>query len=345
MSRFPLNWRQWPALRDVRLWLLAAALLLALIAWTGPGISVPMSRADVLVVVDLTGSMNVRDVELGGRPASRLDLAKAAVQRLATRLPCGSRVGLGIFAERRAFILSEPVDACANYAPLAGSIAAFNWRMAWEGDSRIARGLFDALDMARELDLNLLFLTDGHEAPPLPASGRMSYHGTPGDVSGLVVGVGGRIPAPIPKFDEDGYEIGVWSEHEVDQVNRLDVRHLGSNPRHVQPQDEEGVAPRNEHLSSVREDYLRELAQETGLGYRHLDHVDALAPALMANAHLRREPGRLDLTWPLATLAWLLLASAYLWPLLARNPLHSLRLRFPRFTSRTFTPHNTTSPL
>jgi len=343
MSGFPRNWRQWPALRDVRLWLLVAALALALAAWAGPGITVPMARADVLVVVDLTGSMNVRDVELSGHPASRLDLAKAAVQRLLTRLPCGSRVGLGIFAERRSFVLSEPVDACTNYAPLAGSIDAFNWRMAWEGDSRIARGLFDALDMARELDVNVLFLTDGHEAPPLPASGRMSYHGTPGETGGVVIGIGGRVPAPIPKFDEDGYEIGVWSESEVDQVNRLDVRHLGSNPRHVQA-DDEGGAPRTEHLSSVREDYLRELAQETGLGYRHLDRVDTLAPALMEHAHLRREPGRLDLTWPLAALAWLLLAGAYLWPLLARKPLHSLHLHFPRFTS-TFTPRNNTSPL
>jgi len=340
VSGFAIRARQWPALRDVRLWLLVAALALALVAWTGPGITVPMSRADVLVVADLTGSMNVRDVELGGRPASRLDLAKAATQRLMTQLPCGSRVALGIFAERRAFILSEPVDACANYAPLAGSIHALNWRMAWEGDSRISRGLFDAIDMARELDVNLIFLTDGHEAPPLPASGRMAFHGTAGETGGLVVGVGGRIPAPIPKFDEDGYEIGVWSEHEVDQVNRLDVRHLGSNPRLVQS-DDESSAPRNEHLSNVREDYLRELAQETGLGYRYLDRSDALAPALMANAHLRREPGRLDLTWPLAALAWLLLAGAYLWPLLARKPLQSLRIRIPKFT----TPQNNTSPL
>jgi len=336
-----VNWRQWPALRDPRLWLLAAALALALIAWTGPGITVPMSRADVLVVADLTGSMNVRDVELNGRPASRLDLAKAAMQRLLTELPCGSRIALGIFAERRSFILSEPVDACANYAPLAGSIHALNWRMAWEGDSRISRGLFDAIDMARELEVNLIFLSDGHEAPPLPASGRMSFHGTLGEVGGLVVGVGGRVPAPIPKFDEDGYEVGVWSQNEVDQVNRLDVRHLGSNPRHVQSSDDEHAAARSEHLSSVREDYLRELAQETGLGYRYLDRANALAPALMDHAHLRREPGRLDLTWPLAALAWLLLASAYLWPLLTRKPLQSLRLRPPRFT----TPHTKTSPI
>jgi len=326
------NWRQWPALRDARAYLLAAALVLALIAWTGPGISLPMSRADVLVVVDLTGSMNVRDVELNGHPASRLDLAKAAIQRLLTKLPCGSHVGLGIFAERRAFILSEPVDACANYAPLSGSIDAFNWRMAWEGDSRISRGLFDALDMARALDVNLIFITDGHEAPPLPASGRMSFHGTPGETRGLVVGVGGRTPAPIPKFDEDGYEVGVWSEYEVDQVNRLDVRHLGSNPRLMDAPSEDAPA-RTEHLSNVREDYLRELAQETGLGYQRLNRTDALAPALMDNAHLRREPGRLDLTWPLAAIAWLLLAGVYLWPLLADKALQSLRLRTPRVSA------------
>jgi len=343
VNGFSIHRRQWPARRDPRLWLLVAALLLALAAWFGPGITIPMSRADVLLVADLTGSMNVRDVELGGKPASRLDLAKAAMQRFITQLPCGSRVALGIFAERRSFILSEPVDACANYAPLAGSIDALNWRMAWEGDSRISRGLFDAIKMARELDVNLVFLTDGHEAPPLPVSGRPSFDGTVGETGGLVVGVGGKIPAPIPKFDEDGYETGVWSEHEVDQVNRLDAHHLGSNPRLSRVDDGEHAAPRSEHLSSVREDYLRELARETGLEYRHLDRVDALAPALMKYAHLRREPGRLDLTWPLAALAWLLLALTYVWPLLARNALQSWRFRVPRFTPRPATVHHHTS--
>jgi len=319
------NWRQWPALRDARLWLLSAALLLTLLAWISPAITLPVARADVLVVADLTGSMNVRDMTLGGQQVSRLDYTKAAIQRLLTSLPCGSKVALGMFAERRSFILFEPVDACANYAPLSGSIEALNWRMAWEGDSRISRGLFDAVDMARELGVNLMFLTDGHEAPPLPVSGRPSFHGTPGEVAGVVIGVGGQIPAAIPKFDDDGYEVGVWSESEVDQVNRLDVHHLGSNPRLAVPTDEEGA--RSEHLSSVREPYLRELAQETGLGYRLLDRVDALAPTLMANAHLRREPGPLDLTWPLAALAWLLLAGAYVWPLLPR--LHLARPRLP----------------
>ncbi len=41
------------------------------------------------------------------------------------------------------------------------------WREAWEGDSHIASGLYRAIDMAKDLNSNLVFITDGKEAPPL----------------------------------------------------------------------------------------------------------------------------------------------------------------------------------
>jgi mxaL protein len=50
-----------------------------------------------------------------------------------------------------------------------------------------------------------------------------------------------------------------------------------------------------EHLTSVREPYLRELASGAGLAYAHLDRLDGLASALRAVARPRVARAPLDL--------------------------------------------------
>ena len=91
-----------------------------------------------------------------------------ALRRMVADLPCGSRVALALFTERRPFLLFTPVEVCADFAPLDGALAAIDWRMAWEGDSRVAAGLYRAVEMAAGLGTDLLFVTDGQETPPLP---------------------------------------------------------------------------------------------------------------------------------------------------------------------------------
>ena len=177
--------------RDPRLLLLSTALLLALLALVAPRASVKRASFDLLVVVDITGSMNTRDYSAEGHPISRLEFVKTTLVEMIANLPCASRVALAVFSERRPFLLFEPIETCANYAPLEAAIRALDWRMAWEGDSRIAAGLFHAVEMARQLKADLLFLTDGQEAPPLPPSGPPPFEGHPGEQRGLIVGVGG----------------------------------------------------------------------------------------------------------------------------------------------------------
>ena len=217
--------------RDPRLLLLSAALSLALLALVAPRASVKRASFDVLVVVDITGSMNTRDYSAAGRPISRLEFVKTALAEMIGNLPCASRVALAVFSERRPFLLFEPIETCANYAPLEGSIRALDWRMAWEGDSRIAAGLFRAIEMARELKTDLLFLTDGQEAPPLSPSGPPPFEGRPGEVRGLIVGVGGRQLSPIPKYDDNGREIGFYGVEDVPHDNRFGLPPAGAEMR------------------------------------------------------------------------------------------------------------------
>ena len=269
-----------PDFRDPRLLLLAVALTLALLALVAPLAPIKRGSFDTLVVVDITGSMNTRDYNMAGRPVSRLEYVKATLRDVVAGLPCASRVALGVFSERRPFLLFEPIEVCANYAPLAGAIEALDWRMAWEGDSRIAAGLFRAIEMAHELKTDLVFLTDGQEAPPLPFSGAPPFEGRAGEVRGLIVGVGGYELSPIPKFDDNGREIGFYGAEDVPHDNRFGLPPPGSELREEYNARNapfgSAVAVGVEHLSSVHEAYLQSLGEKTGLSYAHLTDSDRL---------------------------------------------------------------------
>ena len=273
-----------PAARDLRAWLLAAALLAALVAALAPRLELRQDVHDIVAVIDITGSMNTRDMGDAARPLSRLAAAKAGLERLAGRLPCSSRLGLGVFSERRAFLLFEPVPLCENFDAITGAIRQVEWRMAWEGDSYIAKGLYSAIDLVPGLDANLLFLSDGHEAPPLRDGAIPAFEGKAGEVRGLIVGVGGLTRSPIPKFDGDGREIGVYRVQDVPHDNRHGVpleapdRPEGWHPRNAPFGSRAAVG--DEHLSSLREDHLRALADLTGLGYLRLGDDDALLAAV-----------------------------------------------------------------
>jgi mxaL protein len=285
-------------LRSPRFLALGLALALTGAALVVPALPFTRTGAEILAVIDITGSMNVRDYAHDGRPESRLDWAKAALRRLVADLPCGSRVALGLFTERRPFLLFEPVETCGNFAPLDGALASLDWRMAWEGDSRVAAGLHRAIDMAAGLGTDLVFITDGQESPPLPSGEPPQFEGKPGAVRGLIVGAGGYALSPIPRYDDRGREKGFYGESDVPQENRFGLppadaeSREGYNPRNAPFGS--AAAQGNEHLSSVREPYLKRLAAATGLAYAHLDGPGDLEGPVRAAVTPRALRGSLD---------------------------------------------------
>lgn len=296
----------------LRLILPLAASALALLAAIGPGVTSRQALRDVLVVIDISRSMNVRDMD----GTSRLDAARAMLKGWIAGLPCGSRVGLGFFTERRSLTLLDPVEICTDYAALAGTLDALDWRMAWEGDSMISKGLNHALRRAADLHAGLVFVTDGQEAPPLPYSGPDALRGTsPG---GVILGVGGDTPAPIPKFDDLGREVGFYEAGDVQNAPArigpppADAESRpGYNPRN-NPYGESDLTG-NEHLSALRADYLTTLAGARGMGFQRLtDGAPALNAALAQHVPARETTVRRSLAPVLAALALILLAAAWL---------------------------------
>jgi mxaL protein len=270
-----------------RLWPGAAALGLLLLAAALPKLAVRRPVQDVLAVLDITGSMNATDASLGGAPATRLAAARAALRALAAALPCGSRLGIGLFVEQRSFVLFDPVETCANAAPLDREIASIDWRMGWDSESHVAIGLRDAMQRAAAVGADLLFLTDGQEIPPLWWTGSPAFAAERGRTRGAIVGVGGRAFVPIPKFDENGRQIGFWKPGEV-------------------PSERGGLFRGREHLTALDDAHLRQLAAESGLGYAPLGER-GLLPILEANARARWHDGRMALGWVPAGAALLVL--------------------------------------
>src|SRR4051794_34800590 len=170
------------------------ALILLLVALCMPAVKLPRATYTYLVFFDITQSMNVQDYELDGASVSRLLYARHAVKRAIRDLPCGSRVGLGAFAEYRTLLLVAPIEVCGNYGDLLTSVDYIDGRMRWRDASEITKGVFWSIRGAKELggQPNVMFMTDGQEAPPLRPGARPGFEDVkPGEIHGWLIGVGG----------------------------------------------------------------------------------------------------------------------------------------------------------
>ena len=301
--------------REWRFLALLLAAALAAIACFMPATEVKTRTYNWFIMVDITRSMNAKDYISRDVAISRLEKVQQSLQHTLKALPCGSKMGLGVFAERSTAPLFFPVEVCSNYELIATTIARLDWRMAWVADSNIARALESALELMSNPGLEetyLAFITDGHEAPPVnpdyqpdfsqyqvdgvvPGMVRMAaqqraareaaveFGQAPEKARGLLIGAGGLIPVQIPKYDEDGNQIGYYVAADVPHAARFG---LPKDPSKIP-----GYIPRNaewgptapvgtEHLSSLKEEYLLELSKKTKLGYARMDQDGELLKAL-----------------------------------------------------------------
>jgi Ca-activated chloride channel family protein len=67
--------------------------------WIGDPVELPTTGRDLMMVVDISGSMEAQDMQLGGQNANRLQITKAVVGDFVARRT-GDRLGLILFAAR-----------------------------------------------------------------------------------------------------------------------------------------------------------------------------------------------------------------------------------------------------
>lgn len=296
--------------------LLILAILAVLPVYSTPTTMAPGLSYAYLFVIDVTQSMNVRDQDSDAGLASRLDAAKGAVAAGLRQLPCGSRASLGLFAGNEVLVLFEPLEICAHYPAMEKVVAGIDWRMAWTGNSQVDAGIVSAMAEAAKRGLNLVFVSDGDQAPQRDELRLHNLQARRGSAKGLIVGVGGEQPRPVPKLDASNQIVGYWEPEDA-------IRH-GFNPNlavvldGLEPQEHSLLgaitqAPQ-EHLSALRSAHLEQLARAAGLDYLRLDDRRGFARALDRPALANMSRAQRDLRIVFGLLAAGLLLAAWLLP-------------------------------
>ncbi len=143
-----------PTSADLRFWALVAAFALVAMALVAPRVTLDRDAYDVVAFVDITRQHEHARHDGPRRAANPARRREGCDQQASGDLPCQSRLGLGIFTERRTFLFFNPVEVCGNFAAIDDAIRP-RWRMGWEGDSYVAKGIYDGIATASDLGANL----------------------------------------------------------------------------------------------------------------------------------------------------------------------------------------------
>jgi len=258
--------------------LIVVAIALLFTALLNPAVPMQRDLRTYLFVVDITQSMNTVDLKLKGEPVSRIAYARYLLQQAVRELPCGTHVSLGIFSAENVGLLYTPIEVCSNFEPIQKSIGNLEWRMAWRGNSRLRFGVMSAASIVSSLPkpANVIFITDGDEAPKLNAINKLDLSNWKGGEDWLLVGVGNDTPSPIPKLDSDNKVLGYWA-----YANSIMA------PSQVQSEESMGTrddsiatAEYNRYLSYLDEPYLKELSEEIGATYHRGLRPEPLVKAM-----------------------------------------------------------------
>lgn len=258
--------------------LLVSALLLLVSAVYQPTIKINRDVKSYMVLIDVTQSMNVKDMTVDGINVSRLDFAKRLVKDTLKELPCHSRVGLGIFFKADVAFLYNPIETCAHVTTLWDTLDHLEWRMASRGNSNIRLGLqaIAARLITADTPLNIVFLTDGDEAPPLNILTKSEISGWPNNASWLLVGIGRTKPSPIPKLDVNNHTKGYWSLYSVKSAPGVAVNEGPNSAR----DESYASAPYEYYLSKLEDNYLKEIANDINASYLQAPSSTRLAQAM-----------------------------------------------------------------
>jgi mxaL protein len=285
----------WALARRAGAYALAALVLLPV--FLAPHWRLPGATYSYLFVIDVSESMNVRDVANAEPEESRLDRAKRSVIAALAALPCGSLAALALFAGSDTLVLFEPLEVCRHFPAIEQMVRRIDWRMAWDGDSRVEAAVLAALHEAGQRGLDLVFISDGDEAPHVDVPHMADLLAAQGKVKGMLVGVGGSQARPIPRLDADNQVIGYWTA--VDAVregfypNLSELVKQAPSPEALEASG--ALAEVQEHKSALNEEYLKLVAASAGLGYVRSESPQQVAAAIADPAIARHEKAERDL--------------------------------------------------
>lgn len=277
--------------QKLRLSSIALALVLLFCAAFMKPLTLTQSVFTLQVSLDISQSMDVEDVSTGSTTLSRLAFSKTIATHLLESLPCGSRIGWSVFTGRRTLTLLTPLEVCEHYSALISSLNEIDGSMRWSNGSGIGKALHQSMRAADSMETtpDIVFITDGHEAPPLETGQRGMPSTDKFKVSGLIVGVGSEQPSPIPKTNPSGERAGYWQAADVVQL---------ASPA-------SGIS--HEELSKRHDEHLRNLARLAKLDYTPFNDTRGFIQDTMKASQPQSLPAPTDLRWIPAMLALLTL--------------------------------------
>jgi len=295
--------------RDVAL--LASAFILLIAAAFKPAIPLPRNIYSYILVADISQSMNVVDTTLNGKPTSRIAYTQYMMHHVVASMPCGTHVSIGLFAGVSIAALYNPIEVCSNYAAIQDTIDHLDWRTAWSGNSRLRDSMFALARILRAFPepAQVVYFTDGEEAPKLHAFNTKDLTNFQGGNGWLFVGVGSDKGSPIPKLDEKNQLIGFWSNDSFAMqpgIAQISEANLGVRDNNV------AGSTGDRYVSKLQEEYLQSLAKEVSANYVHGDSLQSILSAMHKQKPARRDIAPYDIQWILASIAGILLLAAYL---------------------------------
>jgi mxaL protein len=296
--------------------LLAAALILLIVAMFKPTVPIKRDIYSYLLVADISQSMNVMDKELNGKPVSRIAYTQDVLHNLVGSMPCGTNVSIGLFAGVSVAALYTPIEVCANYAAIQDTIDHLDWRTGWSGNSRIRESMLTLARVIRAFpeSAQVVYFTDGEEAPKLHAFNTRDLTNFQGGDGWLFVGIGSDKGTPIPKLDDKNQLIGYWAGDSFAMqpgIAQISEANIGVRDNNV------AGGESDRYLSKLDEEYLKSLAKEVNGSYVRGDSLQAVQRAMKKQKPARRDKAAFELRWVLASIAGLLFIAAYL----PRHPL------------------------
>ena len=291
--------------------LLASAFVLLIAAAFKPALPLPRNIYSYLLVADISQSMNVVDTTINGKPTTRIAYTQYMLHHIVANMPCGTRVSIGLFAGVSVAALYNPIEVCNNYAAIQDTIDHLDWRTAWSGNSRLRDSMFTLARVIRAFPepAQVVYFTDGEEAPKLHAFNTKDLTNFQGGNGWLFVGIGSDKGTAIPKLDDKNQVIGYWSADSFAMqpgIAQISEANIGVRDNNV------AGATGDRFLSKLQEEYLKEISKQVSGDYVRGDSLQSILAAMKNQKPARRDIAPYDIQWILASIAGLLLIAAYL---------------------------------
>lgn len=303
--------------------LLFLAVLFLLLAIINPSVPITKNIYNYIFIVDISQSMNTPDMILDTQKISRIEYSKKPLRRLVERLPCKTKVSIGMFAGVSVASTYTPIEVCDNFSSINNTIDHLDWRSTWSGNSRLRESMVSLAKLIRSFpeSAQVVFFTDGEEAPRLHIFNTRDLSQFQGGQDWLFVGIGSDEGTAIPKFDSNNQLIGYWSNDSFalqPGIAQISESNLGTRDNKVAS----GVSDR--YLSKLDEDYLKLLAQEIKGNYIKGDSVETILDAMEKQKAAWRDQSAYELRYFLSLLALIFFTLRFI---SIESVLHLLRFR------------------